>query len=255
MKLLDLKALISTIFLVATVENFEIIIVICGGKPNRGIGLKVYHSQVDDAFCFELYKTLEQKTKPLGMVVIGRNSLRNKYLGNHVGCLPAHCSQFINRYGIPPLPENDKSFMLNLSILLSSPGTLQEAAKKFRQINLIKIDNVQVMDAKTSTFNNIAEINLPQAIIKSLVFYQSCSRHSGNILFKIQLSSDTLYSYVDLTETVHKLSHDAYLKRQSSEESKVPEFVFSCAHLACIVTPSGLIDIVDLPLSFCICTS
>lgn len=62
-------------------ENFERIIVTCGGKPNCGIGLKVNHLQIDDAFCLELYKTLEQETKPLG---------------NHVGYLLAHYSLFIN---------------------------------------------------------------------------------------------------------------------------------------------------------------
>ncbi|EPB92684.1 hypothetical protein HMPREF1544_00413 [Mucor circinelloides 1006PhL] len=160
--------------LIATAENFEIIIVTCGGKPDRGIiGLKVYHSQINDAFCFELYKTLGQKTKPLGMIVIGRNSPRNKYLGSRVGCLPVHCSQFINRYGIPPLPENDKSSMLNLSILLSSPGTLQEAAKKFRHINLIRIDNVQVMNAKTSAFSNIMEINGLKRLLNHLSFIKA----------------------------------------------------------------------------------
>lgn len=83
---------------------------------------------------------------------------------------------------------------------------------------------------------------MPQAIIESLVFYQSCSRHNRNILFKVQLSSDTLYYYIDLTGTVHKkLSHDAYLKRQSSEETRLPS-LFSIV-LICLANQTAVASV------------
>ncbi|KAL9538578.1 hypothetical protein MBANPS3_010828 [Mucor bainieri] len=231
--------------LIASAENFERITVGHGEKPNCGIGLQINRSQIDDAFCQDLYKTLARKTAPLGMVIIGRLAPQNKYLGNHLGYLLVHCPSLtqLTMYNlsidIPPLADTDNpTSIMQFQIMDSTitPGTLQEVSRKLRLVNVVKLDKVQVLDAATDTLTHLMEINMPHSNIGSLIFYDGRSNYSKNIIFKVELTSGTLCYFVDATGWAFKLSRNAYLNRQKSTKTKVPEFIIRCDDLGRIIT-------------------
>ncbi|KAF1807678.1 hypothetical protein FB192DRAFT_1443052 [Mucor lusitanicus] len=244
-------------FFIASAGHFERITIGHGEKPNCCIELKVHHSLINNAFCQDLYKTIARQTAPLDMVIAGtlEEILNpwNQYFGNHIGYLLAHCPSLIQltvrhlSIDIPQLADTDNpSSVSTLNIIDSSvtPGTLENAARKLKFMSKIKIDNVQQVEYVLSDIRHrIMEINMPQASIESLIFYDHRIDYRTNVIFKIQLTAGTFYYYIDSGGWVTKLSRNAYLNRQTFTQRDYLEFTVHCNDLHRITTTYGTIEI------------
>ncbi len=177
----------------------------------------------------------------------------NQYFGNHIGYLLAHCPSLIQltvrhlSIDIPQLADTDNpSSVSTLNIIDSSvtPGTLENAARKLKFMSKIKIDNVQQVEYVLSDIRHrIMEINMPQASIESLIFYDHRIDYRTNVIFKIQLTAGTFYYYIDSGGWVTKLSRNAYLNRQTFTQRDYLEFTVHCNDLHRITTTYGTIEI------------